>query len=524
MSLKSAKKHRELTGIPVKAGNIRPQSSVGPAAPSNQVESFEVARGGVSGDMLTQKHPPSRLKVGFLAAGYFEYWRMYGGLRDQVAGDMRRVAERLATKHPLLYPGLVDTLDGADRAGQFFREEQVDLIVIAEGTWAPDYFIHQALARVPSDTPILVFAGWNRNQPGYEGGYDQALRNSGPMGLVQLTARFRKMRRFPTYEVVVGTTEDEEAYAAIDRFIQVCTAISHLRHQTVGVVGHVFRGMYDFNYDKTAVSGLFGPEIVDIHIDHLTQILSKIPDSDVRVTALQQKVCREYKVVGLESADVLRASRLAVAMMDLIERYRLDGLALLAQHYIEMHAKSTVHLGLSEILASDRALAVTEGDVLGLMISMLLKEFSGHTPFFGEWDEVDVERNALLILGHGFIDPREAHPHHPIQVNPACEEWGFEGRGFGFQANCRPGPATMAHTIADPGGWRMLLMRGEILDLPPLPFNECSLVVRIEKPVLEFWHSLLTAGFPHHVMIAPGECVSQMDCLARQLGIRVCSF
>jgi len=57
MSLKSAKKHRELTGIPVKAGNIRPQSSVGPAAPSNQVESFEVARGGVSGDMLTQKHP-----------------------------------------------------------------------------------------------------------------------------------------------------------------------------------------------------------------------------------------------------------------------------------------------------------------------------------------------------------------------------------------------------------------------------------------------------------------------------------
>jgi hypothetical protein len=82
----------------------------------------------------------------------------------------------------------------------------------------------------------------------------------------------------------------------------------------------------------------------------------------------------------------------------------------------------------------------------------------------------------------------------------------------------------MAHTIADPGGWRMLLMRGEILDLPPLPFNECSLVVRIEKPVLEFWHSLLTAGFPHHVMIAPGECVSQMDCLARQLGIRVCSF
>ncbi len=112
----------------------------------------------------------------------------------------------------------------------------------------------------------------------------------------------------------------------------------------------------------------------------------------------------------------------------------------------------------------------------------------------------------------------------PIQVNPPCEEWGFEGKGFGFQANYRPGPATMAHAIEDPNGWRMLLARGEILDVPPPRFNECSLTVGIEKPVMEFWHSLLTAGFPHHVMVAPGDCVSEMNCLARQLGIRVYSL
>jgi L-arabinose isomerase len=344
------------------------------------------------------------------------------------------------------------------------------------------------------------------------------------MGVSQLTGGFRKMGRFPNYEVVVGTIDDEKAYEAIDRFIQVRTTVSHMRHWTIGVVGHVFRGMFDFNYDKTAVTGVFGPEIVDIHIDHLTDILAKIPDSDTRVVALQEKVRQKYTVIRLEDADLLRASRLAVALMELVERYRLDGLAVLAQHYIEMHAKSTVHLGLSEILASDRAVAVTEGDVLGLVVSMVLKDFSGHTPFFGEWDEVDVERNALMLLGHGFIDPREAHPHQPIVVGPAAEEWGFEGRGFGFQANYRPGPATLAHVIEDPDGWRMLLMQGEILDLPPLPLDECSLVVGIKNPVMEFWRSLLKAGFPHHVMVAPGDCLEQMDCFARQLGIRVFRF
>jgi L-arabinose isomerase len=449
---------------------------------------------------------------------------MYAGLREQVVDDMQQVADRLARKHPLVYPGLADTLDATDAAGRRFRQEQVDLIVVAEGTWTPDYFIHRALAHIASDTPILIFATWARDRLDFTAGYDQAFRNSGPMGLVQLAGSFRKMRRFSKYEVAVGTICDEKAYEAIDRFIQVRAAISHMRHRTIGVVGHVFRGMFDFNFDKTAVTGVFGPEIVDIHIDHLTEILSEISDSDTRVVTLQEKVRQNYKVVDLEEADLLRASRLAVALVDLVERYRLDGLAVLGQHYLEMHGKSTVHLGISEILASDRALAVTEGDVLGLVISMVLKEFSGHTPFFGEWDEADVERNAVMLLGHGFIDPREAHPQQPIEVGPPSEEWGFEGKGFGFQANYRPGPATLAHVIADPDGWRMLLMRGEILDLPPLPLDECSLVVGIKNPVMEFWRSLLKAGFPHHVMVAPGDCLEQMDCYARQLGIEVCRF
>jgi len=492
--------------------------------PSNRVESFEVVRGGVSGDMLTQKYEAPPLKIGLLATGYFEFWRWYPELRAQVAGDTQRVADRLATKHPLVYSGLADTLDAADAAGRRFRRELVDLIVIVQGTWTPDYFIHRALAHIPSDTPILIFATWVRDRLDFTTGYKEAIENWGPMGLSQLTGGLRKMRRFLKYEVVVGMIDDEKAYDAIDRFIQVRTTITHMRHWTIGVVGHVFRGMFDFNFDKTAIQGVFGPEIVDIHIDHLTEILSEIQDSDTRVVALQEKVRQKYTVTRLEDADLLRASRLAVALMDLVERYRLDGLAVLGQHYIEKHAKSTVHLGLSEILASDRAVAVTEGDVIGLIVSMILKQFSGHTPFFSEWDEVDVERNALMLLGHGFIDPREAHPGQPILVGPPAEEWGFEGKGFGFQANYRPGPVTMAHAIADPDGWRMLLMRGEILDLPPLPLDECSMVVGIKTPVMEFWRLLLKAGVPHHVMVAPGDCLEQMDSFARQLGIEVCHF
>ncbi len=507
-------------------GNTESAGAVQAAAaePSGTVKSFEVVRGGTSGDMLTEKYKAPALKVGLLATGYFEFWRWYPDLRSQIEGDMQQVASRLGRKHPLVFTGFADTLDLADAAGRRFREERVDLIVIVQGTWTPDYFIHRALAHVPSDTPILIFATWVRDRLDWKTGYKEAIRNWGPMGLVQLTGGFHKMHRWPNYEVVVGLLDDEKAYEAIDRFIQVRTTIRNMRHWTIGVVGHVFRGMYDFNYDKTSVQGMLGPEIVDIHIDHLLDILSEISDSDPRVVALQKKVRKNYKVSRLDDSDLMRASRVAVAMLDLVERYRLDGLALLGQHFIEKHAKSTVHLGISEILLSDRALAVTEGDVLGLVISMVLKDFTGHTPFFGEWAEADIDRNALMFDGHGFLDPREAHPQQPVEVGPPAEEWGFEGNGFGFQANYRPGPVTLAHIIQDPDGWRMLLMGGEVLDLPPLPMDECTLVVRIKAPVMDFWRSLLKAGFPHHAMIVPSDCQEQMECFAQQLGIKVHHF
>ena len=54
-----------------------------------------------------------------------------------------------------------------------------------------------------------------------------------------------------------------------------------------------------------------------------------------------------------------------------------------------------------------------------------------------------------MLLGHGFIDPREARADRQVQVQPACEDWGFEGHSLGFQAAYTPGPVTMTHVIQD---------------------------------------------------------------------------
>jgi len=174
------------------------------------------------------------------------------------------------------------------------------------------------------------------------------------------------------------------------------------------------------------------------------------------------------------------------------------------------------------MLSADLALAVTEGDVLGLIMSKVLKDFTGHTPFFGEWEEVDVARNAVMLLGHGFLDPREARKGVPVQVQPACENWGFEGNSLGFQASYEPGPVTMTHIIQDPGGWRLLVSEGEILDTPPLKISETSLIVRVDKNVKQYFRELMKYGFAHHSIAAPGCAGRHLECFAEQLGMQVC--
>lgn len=486
------------------------------------IESFEVTKGKKSGDLLSEMRHDQKLKLGLLACGYFEYWRMYAGLREGVVQDMQAIADRLGQKHDIIYPGLVETLDTADDAGQIFKNEHIDVLVISQGTYCPDYFVHQALMHLADNTPLICFASQAHSDIDFNTGYDQSLRNSGPMGLIQLTGGFRKMGKFENYEVVAGAIDDDEVYDDIDRLIQVFTTIKNLKKMTIGLIGHVFRGMYDFNFDKTAVTGKFGPHVMDINIDHLMNIYDENGDSDPRIGALCDKAKSTFHVVDLEDEDIMRSARLGVALQDLVERYKLNGLVLLGQHHIEVKANASCYLGLSEILSSDQAFAVTEGDVLGCILSKVLKDFTGHTPFFGEWEEIDKSLNAIMLLGHGFIDPRECRKDRPVYIKPACENWGFNGNSVGFEASYPPGPITMTHAIQDTKGWRLLISEGELLDTPSLKINECSMIVKVDKPVKQYFEELMRFGFSHHSIAAPGRVGKQLECFARQLDMDVC--
>ncbi len=487
------------------------------------IQSFETTNGGKSGDLISERIDLGGLKVGLLATGYFEFFRMYPGLGDKVKANMDHIGECIAPHCDLVYPGFVQTLDESNEAGMMFKKEAIDVLIICEGTYTTDYLVHQALLHVPESTPVLLFASQERSTINYEEGYAGACRNSGPMGVVQVSCGLQKMKRFLPYEVVVGCIDDPDVLSDILDWIKVRKTIRDLRFWNIGLIGHILRGMYDFQYDKTDISGKLGPHVMDIDIKHLRTCFDEIEANDPRVLALVEDAKANYEIIdGLEDSDLMQAAKLGVALSELIERYKLDGLAMLGQHFIEPEFKTTTYMGLASILKNDQALCVTEGDILGLIICKVMKDFSGGiTPFFGEWEEIDTELNAVCLLGHGFADPRTARKDRKVRLGMACEEWGWEGKAPGLEASFPPGPVTLCHIISHSGSWKMFVSEGIIPETRPLEVAESTCIVQVDKPVREYYRHVIQHGFAHHAIACPAHIGKELRMFAEQLDIEV---
>ena len=106
------------------------------------------------------------------------------------------------------------------------------------------------------------------------------------------------------------------------------------------------------------------------------------------------------------------------------------------------------------------------------------------------------------------------------RITATPEQWGFEGSGFSYEFTYDAGEVTFGHFIRDAEGWRMLISGGEILDVPAMPICDCSLVVKLERPIKEYVEILTKRGFPHHCIAVRGDVRKQLGQLADLMGMK----
>ncbi|MBT3381790.1 MAG: hypothetical protein HN742_05585 [Lentisphaerae bacterium] len=479
-----------------------------------EITSFDAAEPGAFGDILNvDRGPAVPAKVGLLAVGYFEYWRMYPSLRATVETDLAKVAERLAAKVDVVYPGMVDNLDRAEEAGRALAEAGVDVVVVVEGTYLPDYMVLHALEHVPHARVVLFNTQTGAGvRPSDD--YEATMRNSALIGVTQLSGSFTKARR--DYDVVVGEIAEDRGYEEIARIARVRAAVARLRACNLGLIGHVFRGMYDLEFDRGSVRGCLGPEVISVQADHLVDLWQDVAPDNVRARAAQ--LTDRFAVRGVTATDIERSVRLGIAMERLSARYKLDGLCFLGQHYLEKMTGAPARIGAS-MMMEDGVMVACEGDVGGLVMMQLMHDLTGRAPVQMEWGQFDVNNNALFLLGHGIASPDAAADPTGVTLTRAPEEWGFEGAGVNWEFILRPGPVTLGHFISTPDGWRMLISEGESIEFSCLPCDEIHGMVRVQSPVCDYLKQLIKLGVTHHAIVIHEELVPELELAAELMGV-----
>lgn len=479
----------------------------------NKITSFDAANSQTFGDILNVKKANHPIKIGLLGCGYFEYWRMYPSLKEKVENDLQKVYRRLSQDFEVVYPGMVDTLDKADKAGKSFSDANTEVIIVVEGTYLPDFITLPAIEHV-SEGQIILFNTQTGSDVSPDDGYEATLRNSAFIGISQLTGTFRKINR--NYQVIVGEINDESAYLKIRGLIRAYQITRDLKSYVIGIIGHVFRGMYDLEYDRTKIKGFLGPEVVTIQIDHLTTIWKDIPDEEVKKTA--EKMLKRFTVKHVTMEDAKKSCQLGLAMRKVAQRYHLDALCFLGQHYIEKMTGAPARMGASMLMEEDRFMVACEGDIGGLIMMQIMYELTGNMPFQAEWGQFDNKNNALFLLGHGIATP-ELAAEKIVTLTRSPEEWGFEGQGMNYQMIIKPGPVTMGHFLNTADGWRMFISEGESIKYPCLPCDEIHAMVQVATPIRQYIANVLKNGVAHHLILVHGHIVDELASVADCMGI-----
>lgn len=484
----------------------------------NQVTSFDAAKPGQFGDILNiNRHEDNTVKVGLLAVGYFEYWRMYPPLREIVERDLKAISEHLAAKTDIVYPGMVDSMDKAEQAGQAFAKARVKIVVVVEGTYLPDFMVMHVLEHVP-DAHVILFNTQNGQDVNPKDNYQATMRNSALIGITQLSGSFTKAKK--NYDVIVGEASEDKCYEQIAQIVRARTTINKLRSYNIGLVGHVFRGMFDLEFDKGSVRGILGPEVISIQVDHLIDIWKDVPVKLVKDNT--EKLAGRFKINGITQDDIERSVRLGIAMERVTEKYKLNSLCFLGQHYIEKMTGAPARIGASLMLEKGFMVAC-EGDIGGLVMMEMMHCLTGKIPVQMEWGQFDRKNNALFLLGHGIASPCLASNHKEITLTCAPEEWGFEGNGVNWEMIAKPGDVTLGHLMCTPQGWRMLISQGKSIKYPTLPCNEIHAMVQVDSSIEDYLKKLIKLGVTHHVILVHGQCQNELEIIADKIGVN-CFF
>ncbi|MFE6170067.1 hypothetical protein ACFVP8_19635 [Viridibacillus arvi] len=481
-------------------------------------------------------------RIGLYSTGLEAYWAQFPGLRERLLTYNCFIESNLAKSCDVANFGLVDTVQKARKAGDWFTEQQVDIIFVHAATYATSATVLPVHQHCSAKVILLNL------QPSPQLNYDETntaewLANCGACPVPEFANALHRAN-IP-YDVINGllglsetpvdTKSDEntshmpeaqKAWKTINEWVQAAKIKRNLQQATFGFLGNTYSGMLDLYSDLTMLQAQTGIHIEVLEMCDLQALQDYVTTSDVaeieQITQDMFNIAEDSpseKLAKKPSKEQLaQAYNVAATQQKLVEERGLDALAYYyhgAPGNAYEQLQSDFILGHSLLTANGISCA-GEGD-LKTAVAMKVCDTIGVGGSFCEIVVTDYKEGAILFGHDGpfHIDIAEGKP----ALRGMGVYHGKQGSGISVEAKVKTGPITLLYlTQTVEGRLKWIISEAESTDGRIMTIGNTQTPVKFSLHPDEYFDALFKEAPTHHCAMAIGHNASVFTKMAKLMG------
>ena len=466
----------------------------------------------------------TKAKVGVFSIALGAYLPQFPQLVPNFEQQYEDFKATLPTTVELIDGGMVTTKEQAQVAGDKFRAEDVDLVILQMLTYATSYNVLPVVRDL--DVPVVVVNVQKKAQPDYANTdiptWLGDLYACGAPGEVVADLN----RAGKRHAVVTGVVEGGDP-AVAEQLEQWCRAAQvrrRLRRTNIAQIGRPYPGMMDLYIDETNLYNRLGLYTKQFDWEKMWAIADNI-DDQAAVDAKAAEILDTFDVEGGAKVTDEPIQEMAKYVVAFEQWVKDEEIGLVASHY-DGYAKGQAGVldsmlipAFSMLIKQGTSCAV-EGDMKVAIAMSILKTISG-TGQLSEMYSIDFPEDIVIIGHSGSGDADISTAKKPtLKVVPV-----FHGKtGGGYLTQFYPGHGTITFlgiTQDGDGNFKFVVAEGENVDGPIFTFGDTNMRTKFSIPCREFVNRWSEAGPTHHMAAAAGRHIDTILKVAKILNVPV---
>ena len=467
------------------------------------------------------------LKIGLFGIGLDAYWKQFEGLKDRLASNIVKVADKISTHNvEVVNLGLIDTSQKAMDAGHQFRQADVDIIFLYITTYALSSTVLPVVqrAKVPviilnlSPAAAINYAAFNAmNDRTKMTGEWLAFCSACPVPEI---ANVFKRAGVQFHQITGMLQNDDECWSEVAEWIEAAKVANIMSHNRLGAMGHYYSGMLDTYTDLTKQIASFGGHVEIIEVDELSAMRKQITQQEIN-----KRVNVFYEVFDVQQDCSLHqlelAAKTSVALDKLVTKYDLGSMAYYYKgtgNADNAETMASIILGNSLLTANNIPVA-GEYEIKNAQAMKIMDSF-GAGGSFTEYYAMDFNDDVVL-MGHdgpGHIKIAEGK----IKVRPLKVYHGKVGEGLSVEMAVKHGPVTLLSVVESANNKLMLLVaEADSVPGPILEIGNTNSRYKFSIGARKFVNDWNSYGPAHHCAIGVGHISGKIKKLGELLNIEV---